>query len=60
MQTIASRVILSSVQVDDGRTRVRERHAGYLGVAQGHEHLTAIGLDTDGAPVARPAMTGAA
>ncbi|PTR10836.1 hypothetical protein C8R32_101366 [Nitrosospira sp. Nsp5] len=60
MQTIASRVIPSSVQVDDGRTRARERHTGYPGVAHGHEHLAAIGLDTDGVPAARPAMTGVA
>ena len=60
MPTIASRVISSSAQVDDGRTRVRERHTGYLGVTHGHEHLAAIGLDTDVVLVARPAIAGAA
>lgn len=59
MPAIASRIIPSSVRVD-GRIQVSEHDAGHLGVAHGHEHLAAIGPDTDGVPVARPAMTGAA
>ncbi|SCX82254.1 hypothetical protein SAMN05216308_101425 [Nitrosospira sp. Nsp13] len=57
MPAISSRI--NSAQ-GDGRIRVRERHPGHLGFAHEHEHLAAIGLDTDGMPVACPAMTGVA